>query len=78
MKRKILTIKQISAAGALELRFRLNCLHADSINRSQDAGVPKRDIWEAVAIVKELRRRLGRLGIFYLEVKNEKIIKKRD
>lgn len=72
MAMKNLTTKQIRAAGALELRFRLNCLHADSIGRSQDAGVSKRDIWEAVAIVKELRRRLGRLGIFYMELKNEK------
>lgn len=72
MARKHFTTKQIRAAGALELRFRLNCLHADSGNRPQDAGVPKRDIWEAAAIVKELRRRLGRLGIFYLEVDNGK------
>ncbi len=72
MKIKNLTTKQIRASETLELRFRLNCLHADSENRSQDAGVPIRDIWEAVAIVKEIRRRLGRLGIFYLEMKIEK------
>lgn len=72
MRRKNLTNKQIRVAGALELRFRLNCLHADSIGRPEDASVPMRDIWEAVAIVKELRRRLGRLGVFYAEVKNEK------
>lgn len=72
MPQKNFTTKQIRIVGALELRFRLNCLHAGCKNRPQDAGVPKRDIWEAVAIVKELRRRLGRLGIFYLEVTNEK------
>ena len=71
MKRKNLTNKQISVTETLALRFRLNCLHADSGNRSPDAGVPIRDIWEAGAIVKEIRRRLGRLGIFYLEMKNE-------
>ena len=72
MKRINLTNKQIRASETLALRFRLNCLHADSENRSRDAGVPKRDIWEAVAIVKELRRRLRRLGIFYLEMNDEK------
>ena len=72
MKRKNLTTAQIHVAGTFELRFRLNCLHADSISRSQDDGVPLTDIWEAVAIVKELRRRLGRLGIFYLEMNDEK------
>ena len=72
MKRKNLTKKQIRASKTLTLRFRLNCLHADDKGRSRDAGMPKRDIWEAVAIVKELRRRLGRLGIFYLEMNNEK------
>ena len=72
MKRKNLTTKQIRISETLELRFRLNCLHAASENRPRDTGIPKRDIWEAVTIVKELRRRLGRLGIFYLEMKNEK------
>lgn len=72
MPKKNLTTKQIRAASAFKLRFRLNCLHADSTSRPQDAGVPKRDIWEAAAIVKELRRRLGRLGIFYLGLKNER------
>lgn len=71
MKGRNLTTKQIRASETLALRFRLNCLHADSESRSQDAGVPIRDIWEAHAIVKEIRRRLGRLGIFYLEMKNE-------
>ena len=72
MKKKHLTNKQIRASETLALRFRLNCLHADSGNRPSDAGVPIRDIWEAAAIVKEIRRRLGRLGIFYLEMKNER------
>lgn len=68
---KHLTNKQIRASETLALRFRLNCLHADSENRSREAGVPIADIWEARAIVMELRRRLGRLGIFYMEMKNE-------
>lgn len=72
MPSKHFTNKQIRTVGALELRFRLNCLHADCKNRPQEAGLPKRDIWEAVAIVKELRRRLGRLGIFYMEFTNGK------
>lgn len=72
MKKKYLTTKQIQETGALKLRFRLNCLHADSMSRSQDAGVPLTDIWEANAIVRELRRRLGRLGIFYMEANHEK------
>ncbi len=72
MKRKNLTNKQIKKASTYELIFRMNCLHAESKRRPGDAGVPLTDIWEAVAIVKELRRRLGRLGIFYAEVKNEK------
>jgi len=61
---KNFTNKQIHAASTLELVFRLNCLHADSERRPQDAGVPMRDIWEAAAMVKELRHRLGRLGVF--------------
>ena len=72
MKRKNLTNKKIRKASALELIFRMNCLHEASARRPEDAGVPMRDIWEAVAIVKELRHRLGRLGIFYAEIKNEK------
>jgi len=65
MKRKILTKKQIRKATALELVFRMNCLHAESARRPQDAGVPMADIREASNIAKELRHRLGRLGIFY-------------
>ena len=71
MKKKILTTKQIRKASTCELIFRMNCLHAESNRRLQDAGVPMTDIWEAVAIVKELRRRLGRLGIFYMEMKED-------
>ena len=73
MKRKNLTTAQIcDSATTMELIFWMNCLHAESKRRSEDDGVPLIDIWEAVAIVKELRRRLGRLGIFYLEMNDEK------
>jgi len=65
MKRKNFATKKIRKATALELIYRMNCLHAESERRPQDAGVPMADIWEAVAIAKELRHRLGRLGIFY-------------
>lgn len=68
MKRKNLTTAQIcDSATTMELIFRMNCLHAESKRRPEDDGIPMTDIWEAIAIVKELRRRLGRLGIFYLE-----------
>ena len=76
MKRKTLTKKQIRKATAPELIFRMNCLHADSERRSEDVGVPMPDIWEAVAIVKELRHRLGRLGIFYVTMKETENVKK--
>ena len=76
MKKAILTKKQIRKASTYELIFRMNCLHAESNRRSKDAGIPITEIWEASSIVKELRRRLGRLGIFYTmlkeETKNEK------
>lgn len=71
MKRKNLTKKQITKASTYELIFRMNCLHAESNRRSQDDGVPKTDIWEANGIVNELKRRLGRLGIFYTMLKEE-------
>ena len=72
MKKKNLTTAQIhDSATTMELIFRMNCLHAESKRRPEDAGVPLTDIWEAVAIVKELKRRLGRLGIFYVEMNNE-------
>ncbi len=72
MKRKNLTNAQIrDSATTMELVFRMNCLHAESKRRPEDDGVPITDIWEARAIVMELRRRLGRLGIFYMEMKNE-------
>ena len=77
MKRKNLTNKQIhDSATTMELIFRMNCLHAECKRRGEDAGIPLPDIWEAVAIVKELRRRLGRLGIFYLEMTNEQTRKR--
>ncbi len=73
MKKKNLTNSQIhDKATTMELIFRMNCLHQECKRRGEDAGIPVTDIWEAVAIVKELKRRLGRLGIFYAEVKNEK------
>lgn len=77
MKRKNLTIAQIhDSATTMELIFRMNCLHEECKRRGEDAGIPKSDLWEAVAIVKELRRRLGRLGIFYLEMTNEQTRKR--
>ena len=72
MKRITLTNKKIKKASALELIFRMNVLHADSKRRPEDAAIPKTDLWEATAIVKELRRRLGRLGIFYTMLKEDK------
>jgi len=74
MKRKNLTTKQIQKASTYELIFRMNCLHAESKRRSrknQDVGIPITDIWEANTIVKELRRRLGRLGNFYVMLKKD-------
>ena len=71
-KRKNLTTAQIhDSATAMELIFRMNCLHAECDRRPEDAGIPITDIWEAKAIVNELRRRLGRLGIFYAMLKEE-------
>jgi len=64
MPKKNLTNKQIRAAGTLELIFRLRCLHEESEDRPRDAGIPITDIWEAAAMVKELRRRLARLAAF--------------
>lgn len=64
MERKNLTNRQIRKAATMELIFRMNCLHAKSERRPEDAGVPVADIRETVAIVKELRRRLGSLGVF--------------
>ena len=70
MKRKNLTTAQIcDSATTMELIFRMNCLHAESNRRPEDDGVPVADIWEAIAIIKELKRRLGRLGIFYTMLK---------
>ncbi len=72
MKRKNLTTAQIhDSATTIELIFRMNCLHAESNRRPEDDGIPITDIWEAVAVIKELRRRLGRLGIFYMEINDE-------
>lgn len=66
-----LTNKKIRKASAYELIFRMACLHAECKRRPEDAGIPKTDLWEAIAITQELRDRLGRLGIFYMELKNE-------
>jgi len=76
MPKKNLTKKQIQKASTYELIFRMNCLHAESNRRSEDAGVPIVDIWEAVSIIKELRRRLGRLGVFYVTMKEVGNVKK--
>ena len=72
MKRKNLTTEQIRATNTLGLIFRLNCLHATCKRRGEGAGIPITDIWEAAVIVDVLRRRLGRLGIFYMEMRDEK------
>ncbi|MCK4792800.1 MAG: hypothetical protein KAV87_54225 [Desulfobacteraceae bacterium] len=64
MKRKNFTNKQIHEAWTLNLIFRMNCLHAKSEQQPQDDGVPLADIWEATTIIKEIRRRFGRLGAF--------------
>ena len=64
MKRKNLTNKKIRKATVAGLIFRMNCLHIESERQPQDDGVPMSDIWEANAIRKELKRRLGRLGVF--------------
>ena len=64
MKRRNLTSKKIHKATVAELIFRMNCLHVEGERRPEDVGVPMTDIWEAVAIRKELKRRLGRLGVF--------------
>jgi hypothetical protein len=71
MKRRNFTNKQISSASVIELIFRMNCLHAMSARIPEDAGVPYSDIWEASAIIKELRERLGRLGVFFAKEKNK-------
>ena len=72
-KKRNLTNSQIhDSATTIELIFRMNCLHAECDRRPEDAGIPITDIWEATAIVKELRRRLGRLGIFYAMLKEDK------
>jgi len=77
MPKKNLTNSQIHyKCTTIELIFRMNCLHAESNRRPEDAGVPMTDIWEAVSIIKELRRRLGRLGIFYTTMKEKENVKK--
>lgn len=73
MKKRNLTKSQITNGTTMELIFRMNCLHAESKRRSEDDGVSITDIWEAKFIITELKRRLGRLGIFYTMLKeNEK------
>ena len=72
MKKRNLTNKKICKASMLELIFKMNCLHTENDRRPEDAGIPLTDIWEANAIVKELRRRLGRLGIVYVTLKEDK------
>jgi len=54
----------------------MNCLHAESNRRPKDAGIPIADIWEAVSIIKELKHRLGKLGIFYATIKEVGNVKK--
>lgn len=71
MKKNLTTAQICDKATTMELVFRMNCLHAESKRRLEDDGVPLTDIWEAKTIVKELRRRLGRFGIFYTMLKEE-------
>jgi len=61
MPRENLTKSQIREANGLQLVRRLNRLHTNSALRPEDAGVPATDIREASAIVKELKRRLGKI-----------------
>ena len=61
--------RPLRKASVIELIFRMDCLHTESKQRPEDDGVPMADIREASAIAKELRRRLGRIGAFYGEVK---------
>jgi len=61
MKRKNLTKKQVHAANGMQLIRRLSHLHTKASDRHRDAGIPMTDIWEASAIVKELRQRLRRI-----------------
>ena len=61
--------RPLRKASVIGLIFRMNHLHAESERRPEDAGVPMANIREATVIAKELRRRLGRIGAFYGEVK---------
>jgi len=61
--------RPLRKASVIELIFRLSHLHTESERRPEDAGVPVADIREATVIDRELRRRLGRIGAFYGEVK---------
>lgn len=66
MPRENLTKSQVREANGLQLVRRLNRLHENSALRSEDAGVPVTDIREASAIVKELKRRLGKIwSVFF-------------
>ena len=77
MPKKNLTNSQIcDKCTTIELIFRMNCLHAESNRRPKDAGIPIADIWEAVSIIKELKHRLGKLGIFYATIKEVGNVKK--
>jgi len=62
-----ITKKIIREVPTLELIMRMNELHEKCKRRSQDAGIPKPDIWEANAIFKEMNRRYGRIAaLFYV------------
>ena len=61
--------RPLRKASVIELIFRMNHLHTESKQRPEDDGVPMADIREATVIAKELRRRLGRIGAFYEELK---------
>lgn len=77
MPKKNLTNSQIcDKCTTMELIFRMNCLHQECKRRGEDAGIPMTDIWEADTIVKELKHRLGRLGIFYATIKETENVKK--
>lgn len=61
--------RPLRKASEIELIFIMNHLHTESERRPEDAGVPVADIREASVIAKELRRRLGKLGVFYGEAR---------
>lgn len=56
--------RPLCEASDSELIFRMNCLHAESMNSTEDAGIFISDLREAVVISKELKRRLEKFKTF--------------